>query len=228
LPRLRRLRGRSAPLFHQREGACWCKRKMLRGRILFVLALLAGATLALVVGVLRSANTQVVQTSRQAEAIKKTLESIKLPPDFKIGLYALVPGARAMAVGPQGKVIFVGTMGTEVYALTASLDPASPPKVMEFAGSIRKKYPHGVCFSRNGDLFVVEQNRVLSFASAETNYQDAAITPATVVPQGELIPTRDESSGHRARVCRVGPDSKLYIALGEPYNVPPHGKMPEF
>jgi glucose/arabinose dehydrogenase len=165
---------------------------------------------------------------RQPDAIQKTLEIIKLPPGFKIRLYALVPGARAMAVGPQGKVAFVGTMGTKLYAVSASGQPSSLPKVTEFAPTIRMKYPHGVCFSKEGELFVVEQNRILSFASAEANYQDPQITPKTVVSQGELIPPRDESSGHSARVCRIGPDSKLYIALGQPYNVPPRSKMAEF
>ena len=66
----------------------------------------------------RSALVRVTQTGPQAETIKKTLERIKLPPGFKIRLYALVPGARHMAVGPQGKVIFVGTVGTKVYAVT--------------------------------------------------------------------------------------------------------------
>jgi len=52
------------------------------------------------------------------ESIQKTLENIKLPPGFKIRLYALVPGARSFAVGPQGKVVFVGTVGTAIYAVT--------------------------------------------------------------------------------------------------------------
>jgi hypothetical protein len=47
----------------------------------------------------RSAPVHVIQTGPQAETIKKTLERIKLPPGFKISLYALVPGARHMAVG---------------------------------------------------------------------------------------------------------------------------------
>ena len=52
------------------------------------------------------------ELAQQPEAIHKTLARIKLPPGFKIRLYALVPGARHMAVGPQGKLIFVGTTET--------------------------------------------------------------------------------------------------------------------
>jgi glucose/arabinose dehydrogenase len=49
-----------------------------------------------------------------------------------------------------------------------------------------------------------------------------------VVPQGELIPKEDESFNHTARVCRVGPDNKLYIALGQPFNVPAKDKLDGF
>ena len=43
------------------------------------------------------------QTGAKAEAIKKTLATkIKLPNGFHIGLYAMVPDARHIAVGPQG------------------------------------------------------------------------------------------------------------------------------
>ena len=46
-----------------------------------------------------------------------------------------------------------------------------------------------------------------------------------VVAQGELIPPAEESYNHTARVCDVGPDGKLYISLGQPFNVHPQEKM---
>ena len=46
-----------------------------------------------------------------------------------------------------------------------------------------------------------------------------------VVPEGKLIPKDEESFNHTARVCRVGPDNKLYIQLGQPFNVPPKDKL---
>jgi glucose/arabinose dehydrogenase len=46
-----------------------------------------------------------------------------------------------------------------------------------------------------------------------------------VAKQGDLIPPTEESFNHTARVCRIGPDNKLYIALGQPFNVPPKDKM---
>ena len=40
------------------------------------------------------------------------------------------------------------------------------------------------------------------------------------VKQGELIPPDEESYNHTARTCKVGPDNKLYVQLGQPFNVP--------
>ena len=58
------------------------------------------------------------QTGQKADQVKQNLTKIKLPPGFKIDLYAIVPDARHMAVGPQGVVTFVGTRKNKVYAVT--------------------------------------------------------------------------------------------------------------
>jgi hypothetical protein len=52
----------------------------------------------------------VPQGGAKAAALKKNLEKIKLPHGFHIGLYAIVPDSRHMAVGPQGIVTFVGRL----------------------------------------------------------------------------------------------------------------------
>ena len=51
----------------------------------------------------------VPQTGRNADAIKANLRNIKMPPGFKIELYAIVPDARMMAVAPNANMLFVGT-----------------------------------------------------------------------------------------------------------------------
>jgi glucose/arabinose dehydrogenase len=124
-------------------------------------------------------------------------------------------------------MIFVGTRETKVYAVTVDLRAGVAQEVSEFAPAIAMKLPNGVCFAKDGVLYVAEINRVLSFPGAEADYQDPAIRPKAIVEQGKLIPA-EEGGGHNRRVCRVGPDGKLYIALGQPYNVPPKTKMDEF
>lgn len=159
------------------------------------------------------------QTGSKAEALKKNLARIKLPRGFKIGLYAIVPDARHMAVGPQGIVTFVGTRKSKVYAVTDRDKDRVADEVKEFAPSIPFMIPNGVCFSKDGFLFIAEQNRVLLFPAAEFFYEGPDVAAFVVIPQGELIPPDEESYNHTARVCRIGPDNKLYITLGQPFNV---------
>jgi glucose/arabinose dehydrogenase len=159
------------------------------------------------------------QTGPKAAAIRKTLESIKLPPGFKISLYAIVPDARMIAVGPQGVVTYVSTRKNKIYTLTDRGHTGAADDVREFAPTITFNNPNGICFSKDGFLFTVEQNRVLTFPAAEFFYENPDVAVGQVVKQGELIPASEESFNHSARVCRVGPDGKLYITIGQPYNV---------
>jgi len=170
----------------------------------------------------------VPQNGRKAEAIRKHLTKIKLPSGFKIGLYALVPDARHIAVGPQGVVTFVGTRKSKVYAVTDRGKTGVAEEVKEFSPSVSFRIPNGVCFSRDGVLFIAEQNRILSFPAAEFFYESPDVAVRTVIAQGELIPKEDESFNHIARVCRVGPDGKLYVTLGQPFNVPAKNKLEGF
>ena len=161
----------------------------------------------------------VPQDGPRVAAFNKTLAGIKLPEGFKIALYAIVPDAREMAVGPTTGVVFVGTRKTKVWAVTDRDKDRVADEVKPFAPSIQMKIPHGVCFSKDGFLFVTEQNRVLLFPAAEFFYEGPDVAAFVVVKQGDLIPKEEESYNHTARVCRIGPDDKLYITLGNPFNV---------
>ncbi|MFC7396862.1 PQQ-dependent sugar dehydrogenase [Chelatococcus sp. GCM10030263] len=166
----------------------------------------------------------VPQTGRRVDALKKNLERVKLPSGFTIELYAVVPDARHMAVGPSTGVVFAGTRKSKVYAVTDRDKDRVADEVKEFAPSVDLKIPNGVCFSRDGMLYVAEQNRLLVFPAAEFFYEGPDVAAFLVIKQGDLIPPTEESYNHTARVCRVGPDGKLYITLGQPFNVPPKEK----
>jgi glucose/arabinose dehydrogenase len=159
------------------------------------------------------------QDPQKAADIEKTLARIKLPPGFKISLYAQVPDARMIAVGPQGVVTFVSTRKNKVYALTDRTRSGHATEVKEFAPTIEFKNPNGICMSKDGFLYVAEQNRVLQFPAAEFFYESPDVAVGAIVKQGELIPPSEESFNHSARACVIGPDKKLYITIGQPYNV---------
>ena len=164
----------------------------------------------------------VPQEGTRAEAIRRNLQRIKLRQGFRIDLYAIVPDARHMAVGPSTGVVFVGTRKTRVYAITDRDKDRRADEVKVFAPSVDMRVPNGLCFSRDGFLYVAEHNRVLNFPAAEFFYERPDVAVAVVTDQ--LVPREEESFNHGARVCRVGPDGKLYISLGQPFNVPPKSK----
>lgn len=167
----------------------------------------------------------VAQGGTKAENIKKSLQKVKLPSGFKIDLYAIVPDARHMAVGTNVGVVFVGTRKNKAYAITDRDKDRIGEEVKVFAPSVSFTIPNGVCFSKDGFLFIAEQNRVLVFPAAEFFYESPDVAAFYVVEDGKLIPESEESYNHTARVCRIGPDNKLYVALGQPFNVPAKEKM---
>lgn len=172
--------------------------------------------------------TVIEQRGQMAEQLARNLENIKLPDGFKIALYAIVPDARHMAVGPQGIVTFVGTRKNSVWAVTDRDKDRVADEVKNFAPSLAMSIPNGPCFSPEGVLYIAEQNRVLSYPAAEFFYESPDVAAFNVVAEGNLIPEEDVSFNHTARVCKVGPDGKLYISLGQPFNVPPADKLEHY
>ena len=212
----------------------------------FLLATTAGAAIALASSAAaQSNNLQTLQSMQTtgtgsdafamveqggdyAAQLRKNLENVKLPSGFKIDLFAVVPDARHLAVGTQGIAVFVGTRKEAVWAITDRNKDRVADEVKRFAPSIQFAIPNGVCFSKDGFLFIAEQNRVLIFPAAEFFYESPDVALGEVVKQGELIPPEEESFNHTARVCDIGPDNKLYISLGQPFNVPAAEKLDKY
>jgi glucose/arabinose dehydrogenase len=170
----------------------------------------------------------VPQTGKNADQIRENLKRVKLPPGFKIDLYAIVPDARHMAVAPSTNMLFVGTRKTTVWAVTNRNSGDAATEVKAFAPSLKFSNPNGVCWTKDGFLLVAEHNRVLNFPAAEFFYEGPDVAVIEVVPQGKLIPVEEESFNHGSRVCRIGPDGMAYISLGQPFNVPPREKLAVF
>ncbi len=169
--------------------------------------------------------TMVAQDGATADALREIIPHINVPDGFTISLYAVVPDARSMAVAPQGTVTFVGTRKDKVWSVVDRDRNRVADQVMDFAPSITFDIPNGPCFSKDGFLFIAERNRVLVFPAAEFFFEGPDPAVGVVVAQGDLIPAEEESFNHTARICRVGPDGKLYVSLGQPYNVQPVDKL---
>lgn len=168
------------------------------------------------------------QNGKYADNLRKVLTKIKLPDGFKIELFAIVPDARHMAVSRNKATVWVGTRKTALWSVTDRDMDNVADTVEEFSPSVKFDIPNGVCYSPDGFLFVVERNRVMMFPAAEYFMEGSDTVAIPIVKQGDLIPAEDESYNHTARVCVIGPDNKLYISLGQPFNVTPPEKVEAF
>src|SRR5580692_12321165 len=94
------------------------------------------------------------------------IKKIKLPPGFKIEVYA--PGvlaARQMAWGDKG-TLFVGSFGLgNVYAIT---DNGGKKQVKTVLKGLNPPMPTGLAF-RDGALYVVNVDKLIKYDNAEDN-----------------------------------------------------------
>ena len=137
------------------------------------------------------------------------LDRIKLPPGFKISLYADdVPGARSMTLSPGG-TLYVGTRGSRVYALPNRSRGKRADGAIVLADNLDT--PNGVAF-RDGALYVAEVNRILRFDGIESRLRN----PPKPVVVNDGFPT---DTHHGWKFIRFGPDGLLYVPVGAPCNI---------
>ena len=169
----------------------------------------------------------VPQDTKFAANVKKNiLPKIKMPAGFQISLFAVVPDARHMAVARNKTTVWIGTRKDKVWQATDRDMDDVADTVEQFSPSVNFDIPNGVCFSDDGHLYIAERNRVIWFPAAEFFMESPDTVAIPLIPQGELIPPEEESYNHTARVCAIGPDNKLYVSMGQPFNVAGPDKYP--
>ena len=147
-----------------------------------------------------------------ATTAEANLAKIKLPVGFRISYFAQnVPGARALAVGPDGTV-YVGTSagGTKgkVYALPDKNHDGKADAVLTIATGLNS--PNGVAV-RQGSLFVAEINRITRLDNIAARLK----TPPKPVVVYDKLP---DNPWHGMRYIAFGPDGLLYVPVGAPCN----------
>ncbi|HEX4330493.1 MAG TPA: PQQ-dependent sugar dehydrogenase [Usitatibacter sp.] len=172
-----------------------------------------------------AAMKRVPQDPKYAENLRKVLQQIRLPEGFRIDLFAIVPDARGMAVSRNTATVWVGTLKSTVYSVNDRDSDGVADTVDEFSPSIKFDLPAGACYSPDGFLFIAERNRVMMFPAAEYFQQGSDTVAVPIVKQGDLIPPDEESYNHTARACAIGPDNRIYVILGQPFNVTPAEKV---
>jgi glucose/arabinose dehydrogenase len=179
------------------------KRRWLTPAVALSLAGLAAAAIYLYRG-------YVVPVLPSLASEKTSLEALKLPPGFRIQVYADdIPGARSLALSPSG-TLFVGTRGEgKVYAVMDRDGNFEADRIYTLASGLQM--PNGVAF-RDGDLYVAEVSRVLRFPDIENNL---ASPPAPTV----IVSDYPRDRHHGWKFIAFGPDGRLYVPVGAPCNV---------
>jgi glucose/arabinose dehydrogenase len=168
----------------------------------------------------RPVSTQEAKPANPAASIPKPaaaadlpLDLIKLPPGFKIAIYASgVTNAREMTLGPKGTV-FVGSRnkpaGDTVHALVDKNGDHKADQVLTIAKGLNE--PNGVAF-HNGSLYVGEISRIVRFDDIESRLE----SPGQPVVVTDALP---KDTHHGQKFIAFGPDGMLYVPVGAPCNI---------
>lgn len=137
------------------------------------------------------------------------LGSVRLPPGFRIEAFATdLSNARGLALGERG-TLFVGTRTDgRVFALRDSDGDGLADQRWTLAKGL--KMPNGVAF-HSGSLYVAESGRLLRYDDIEDRLDNPP--PPVIVAE---LPAYDH---HGWRELAIGPDAKIYVAMGAPCNI---------
>ena len=138
--------------------------------------------------------------------VEATLKQIKLPPGFKIELWARVPAARQMAWGDKG-TLFVGSwFGVgKVFAVSDEGGKRTVKPVIEGL-----TVPTGVAF-RDGALYVADINKLYKYADAEANLGSMSKGEVVYDDMPAYVP-------HGWKYLAFDKNGWLYIPFGPPCN----------
>ena len=113
-----------------------------------------------------------------------------------------MPGARALLAAEAGAKVYVATQDGEVFAILDPERDGTANEVVAVAGGLEA--PGGLALAADGALLIAERHRIVAL--------DSAGRAKVLVPPGVL--PADVHPGWR--YARLGPDGRLYVAIGAP------------
>lgn len=149
--------------------------------------------------------------SVSAQEAQPILSRIKLPPGFKISIFAEVPQARSLTIDGRSGTIYVGSRGETIYSVRDTDADGIADEVMLRANHL--KVPNGIAY-HDGRLYIAEQQRISYWPVPEDAASTVPIRLLTAI-KSDLPDKRH----HGWRYAGFGPEGKLYVSLGSPCNI---------
>ncbi len=143
------------------------------------------------------------------------LDQLQMPPGFHIEIFAEgIKDARKLALGDNGTVFVGSTDASKVYAIVPNNNSPHGHEVKVIASGLYQ--PQGVAFFQ-GNLYVAEADRIIRYDNIEQRLNNPP-SPFLVNNNFPLTKTQGEEryQRHGWKSLRVGPDHKLYVAIGAP------------
>ena len=144
---------------------------------------------------------------------------LNIPPGFQISLFASVPGARFMAVAPNGDIL-VSQPGAGQVTLLRPVAGGGVPRSLTFVSGLRT--PHDIVFHAIGGItyiYIAEKNQIdrFRYVPGDTVAHDREVV-VTGLPDSSLPELRG-AYAHEVKNIAVGSDDHLYVSIGSSCNV---------
>jgi len=166
-----------------------------------------------------SATATVQVPAALASAPFNTARTVQVPAGWALAVYARVPGARFMAITPDGALL-VSQPGSGSIALVRPAADGGVPTVSTFASNLRR--PHDMVFHTIGSttyLYVAESNQINRYS-----YQagDATAQNRQVISSGlpdDSTPELNGAYAHALKNIALDGNHKLYVSIASTCNV---------
>ncbi|MBC8104786.1 MAG: hypothetical protein H7Z41_19600 [Cytophagales bacterium] len=145
---------------------------------------------------------------------------LNVPPNFSAAVYARVPGARFLAVAPNGDLL-VSRPGAGKVTLVQS-NPNGDPVVSDFATGLRN--PHDIVFHTSGGVqyvYISESHQINRFpyTSGDTTAHDRQVI-ISGLPDSSSSELQG-AYGHQLKNFALSADDKLYLSIASATNSSP-------
>ncbi len=135
------------------------------------------------------------------QSLQYALQQLQVQKPYRISLFARAKGARTLAVAEEIGSVFIATRARRIYIVKDGTTHLLSDNL---------NVPNGIVW-RSPYLYVIEQDKVSRHRFDEFSAR---------LPAGDILfDALPNKKHHGWRVATIGPDDRLYIAIGAPCNI---------